>query len=80
MPCKETGILEVDEIFSCINLKINQIRIWIVQSRRTRQILSFFIGDGSMDSCKRLWANYLLNIFIVLVFLISGNLTIAFLK
>lgn len=33
----------------------NQIRIWIVQSRRTRQILSFFIGDGSMDSCKRLW-------------------------
>ncbi len=36
-------------------MKINQIRIWIVQCRRTRQILSFFIGDGSMESCKRLW-------------------------
>ena len=24
-------------------------------SRQTRQIVSFFIGDGSMESCKRLW-------------------------
>ncbi len=29
-----------------------QIRIWIVQNR---QIVSFLIGDGSMESCKRLW-------------------------
>ncbi|MCW5924486.1 MAG: IS1 family transposase [Saprospiraceae bacterium] len=36
-------------------MKINQVRVWIVQCCRTRQILSFFIGDGSMDSCKRLW-------------------------
>ena len=48
-------MLEVDEIFSFIKLKINQIRIWIVQCRRTRQILSFFIGDGWMEACKRLW-------------------------
>ena len=32
-----------------------QIRIWIVQNRQNRQIVSFFIGDGSMKSCKRLW-------------------------
>jgi IS1 family transposase len=36
-------------------MKIKQVRIWVVQCRRTRQILSFFIGDGSMESCKRLW-------------------------
>lgn len=42
----------MDEIFSYVLLKINQIRIWIAQSR---QIVSFFIGDGSMASCKGLW-------------------------
>jgi IS1 family transposase len=47
--------MEVDEIFSYVSLKIKQIRIWIVQNRANRQILSFFIGDGSMQSCKRLW-------------------------
>ena len=34
------------------------MRIWIVQSRRTRQILAFFIGDGSMDSSQRLWRKW----------------------
>ena len=47
--------LEVDEIFSYILLKINHIRIWIAQNKANRQIVSFFIGDGSMESCKRLW-------------------------
>jgi IS1 family transposase/transposase-like protein len=32
----------------------NQIRTWIAQNRQNRQIVSFFIGDGTMDSCKRL--------------------------
>jgi IS1 family transposase len=36
-------------------MKINPIRVWIVQGYRSRQILSFFIGDGSVQSCKRLW-------------------------
>jgi IS1 family transposase len=42
-------------MFTCIALKINQIRALIVQCYRTRQILYFFIDDGSVDSCKRLW-------------------------
>lgn len=46
------AILEVDEISHFVLLKVNQIRIWIAQNR---QIISFFIGDGSMESCKRLW-------------------------
>ena len=47
--------LEVDEIFSFVCCKNNAIRIWIVIHAQSRQILSFFIGDGTMESCKRLW-------------------------
>ena len=52
---KPEDVLEVDEVFTFIQMKTNRLRIWIVQCRRTRQIISFFIGDGSMESCKRLW-------------------------
>ena len=45
----------MDKIFSFVLLKINHTRIWIAQNRQNRQIVSFFIGDGTMDSCKRLW-------------------------
>jgi insertion element IS1 protein InsB len=48
-------VLEADELFTFVQVKVQQVRIWIVQSRHTRQLLSFFIGAGSMDSCKRLW-------------------------
>ncbi len=48
-------VLEVDEVFTYILLKVKQIRIWIVENRGTKQIVSFFIGDGSIESCKRLW-------------------------
>ena len=48
-------MLEADELCTFVQVKVQQVRLWIVQSRRTRQILAFFIGDGSMDSCKRLW-------------------------
>ncbi len=48
-------MLEAAELFTFVQVKVQQVRSWIVQSRRTRQILSFFIGAGSMDSCKRLW-------------------------
>lgn len=47
--------LEVDEMFTYVSMKINQVRVWIAQNYRNRQIVSFFIGDGSMESCKRLW-------------------------
>ncbi len=45
----------MDELFTFVGSKAHQQRIWLVLCRRTRQILSFFIGDGSMASCKRLW-------------------------
>ena len=45
----------MDELFTFVWCKVNQKRIWVVLCRRTGQILTFFIGDGSMASCKRLW-------------------------
>lgn len=52
---KSEDLLEIDEIFTFIHMKINEIRIWIVQRRLTRQTFSFHTGDGSIDACKRLW-------------------------
>jgi IS1 family transposase len=36
-------------------MKTSQIRIWIAICLRTRQIVSFHIGEGSEESCKRFW-------------------------
>jgi insertion element IS1 protein InsB len=47
--------LEADELFTFVQCKLQHQRVWIVQCRRTRQVLSFFVGDGSMESCRRLW-------------------------
>jgi insertion element IS1 protein InsB len=54
-PLQSGDVLEGDELFTFVQMKIRHVRLWIVQSRQTRQILSFFIGDGSTASCKRLW-------------------------
>ncbi|MFP5041456.1 IS1 family transposase [Parasediminibacterium sp. JCM 36343] len=54
---KGNSILEVDEVFTFFLFKIYHISIWIAQCRRTRQIVSFFLGDGSMASCKEMWRN-----------------------
>jgi IS1 family transposase len=54
-PAKSDDHLELDEIFTFYTMKINQIRIWIALNKRNRQIVSFHIGDGSMDSCKEFY-------------------------
>lgn len=47
--------LEADELFTFVHCKEQHKRIWIVQCRGTRQVLSFFVSDGSMEACRRLW-------------------------
>ena len=54
-PAQPGDRLEADELFRFVQMKVQQIRLWLVMCRRTRHILSFFLGDGSRDSCKRLW-------------------------
>jgi IS1 family transposase len=54
-PAQSDDVLEADELFTFVRIRVRQVRIWIVLCRRTRQILAFFIGDGSKESCRRLW-------------------------
>ena len=55
LPAQADTVIEVAEIFTYVGNKSKQIRIWIAQNRQTRQIIAFFIGDGTKESCKRLW-------------------------
>jgi IS1 family transposase len=54
-PAKADDVLEADELFTFVQMKMHKIRLWLVICRRTRQILTFFLGNGAMTSCKRLW-------------------------
>jgi insertion element IS1 protein InsB len=55
VPSKAEDILELDELWSFVGRKANKRWIWIALCRRTRQIVSYFIGDRSLKSCWCLW-------------------------
>ncbi|MEM1096753.1 MAG: IS1 family transposase [Bacteroidota bacterium] len=55
MKTPKAAMLELDEVFTFVGYKKNQVRIWVAQDRETRQVVSYYIGDGSMASCKALW-------------------------
>ena len=48
-------VLELDELWSFVFKKINKRWVWIALCRRTRQVVAYFIGDRSADSCRALW-------------------------
>lgn len=48
-------VLELDEMWSFVGNKQNKRWIWIALCRQTRQVVSYFIGDRSEESCWRLW-------------------------
>ena len=48
-------VLELDELWSFVLRKSEKRWIWIALCRRTRQIVAFYIGDRSENSCRRLW-------------------------
>ncbi|MBK8984496.1 MAG: hypothetical protein IPM39_00200 [Chloroflexi bacterium] len=43
--------MELDELWSFVGQKENKRWIWIALCRRTRQVVSFFIGDRGEESC-----------------------------
>lgn len=47
--------VEADEIWSFVGNKKNKVWLWLALSRRTWQIIAFFIGDRTAKSCKKLW-------------------------
>ena len=51
----EATILELDELWSFVLKKANQAWIWIALCRKTRQVVSYAIGDRSEKTCRMLW-------------------------
>lgn len=48
-------VLELDELWSYVFQKKDKRWIWLAICRRTRQVVAYFIGDRSEESCKGLW-------------------------
>ena len=53
---EEGDILELDELWSYVYKKSNKQWVWIALCRRTRQVVAFYVGDRSEESCRALWA------------------------
>ncbi len=51
----EAAILELDELWSFVLKKTNKAWIWIALCRKTRQVVSYAIGDRSEKTCRCLW-------------------------
>jgi len=52
---KADDVLELDELWSFVLKKSNKRWIWIALCRRTRQVVAYFMGDRSEESCRELW-------------------------
>ena len=55
LPAKKKDVLELDELWSFVYSKAHKRWIWVAICRRTRQVVSFFIGDRSADTCRKFW-------------------------
>ena len=55
LPANTTDVLEVDELWSFVFEKVNQVWLWTVLCRRTRQIVAYVNGDHSLQTCQKLW-------------------------
>jgi insertion element IS1 protein InsB len=54
---EEDDVLELDELWSYVGNKHNKQWLWLALCRRKRQIVAFFIGDRSNESCQKLKNN-----------------------
>src|SRR5690242_16057334 len=48
-------MLELDELWSFVLKKTNQVWIWIALCRKTRQVVAYATGDRSETTCRQLW-------------------------
>ena len=51
----EAHVLELDELWSFVVKKANEVWIWIALCRKTRQVVAYAIGDRSQATCWKLW-------------------------
>jgi len=47
-------VLELDEEWAFVRKKINKRWLWLALSRATHQVVAYFIGDRTKESCKKL--------------------------
>ena len=55
VPARVGDVLELDELWSFVGCKAYKTWIWVALCRRTRQIVSYFVGDRSEASCQAFW-------------------------
>jgi insertion element IS1 protein InsB len=51
----DATILELDELWSFVRKKANQVWVWFALCRKTRQVVAYALGDRSEKTCRRLW-------------------------
>ena len=54
-PLRERPILEIDELWSFVDNKGQEIWIWIALERQSRRIVGLAFGDRSAETCRKLW-------------------------
>ncbi len=55
LPYQQDDILELDELWSFVQKKLNKKWIWIAICKRTRQIVAYFIGKRDEEACRAFW-------------------------
>ena len=55
LEAKKNDVLELDELWSFVYEKAQKRWVWIALCRRTRQIVSFYIGDRGKKACRSFW-------------------------
>src|SRR5262245_5023648 len=48
-------VLELDELWSFVLKKVNQVWIWLAICRKTRQIVGYALGRRDEATCRKLW-------------------------
>ena len=55
LPPESGDVLELDEVWSFVYVRINKVWLWTALCQRTRQIVAFANGNRDMDTCLKLW-------------------------
>ena len=50
LPAKNGDVLELDELWSFVGAKAQQLWLWVALCRRTRQVVGWTLGDRSLQS------------------------------
>ena len=55
LPYQDGDVLEMDELWSFVHHKANKCWVWIALCKRTRQVVSWAIGNRDEERCQTLW-------------------------